>query len=145
MKSIKKRIILAVTAIITTAVFLSCKKEEKISIVGKWNATKEIYTSYKNGAILENDTFLYDPSYKLLIEFAPNGTGAFFDIEKGIIGTNNFTYKTEGNKLIFYIENDTLNSTFALTSNTFTWHQSGVEEFGGDKYTWDDKTFFTRQ
>jgi hypothetical protein len=140
----KKIITLVFITIITTAVFISCKKEETTSLLGKWNATKEFYTEYKNGAIITSDTTLYGVVDKISLEFASNGTGKLSYNEGNNILTDVFTYKTEGNNLIVYIDGDTSTNTYTLTSKQLTLYSSEENESEGDLYKWEYKMFLTR-
>lgn len=143
----KKIIGLVLITAVSTSLFISCKKEEEpTTIVGKWNATKEFYTEYKNGVLTSADTIIYGGDNKLMVEFTENGNGqVYHKDENNNFVTEDFTYKTEANNLILYISGDTINDSFTLTKTMLTIASSEENELNNDHYKWENKAFFTRQ
>lgn len=137
--------LLFATAIINT-IFISCKKDDPApSIIGRWNATQQIETEYKNNVFNSKDTTIYNANHKLFVDFAANNTGILVETENNVSDTINFTYEISGNQLTIQVDGSTIPNTFSLTNTNLTINQTDQEQIGPDLFRWDTQIFFTRQ
>ncbi len=126
---------------------LSCKKDSETgpSLVGKWNAQTSILTVYTNDIKTSSDTTVYNVNNQLLIEFTAGNTATITTIKNGQQNSNEYTYKTNGNKLIVSTGNDTIdNNTFTLTDNEFILKETTEKIINGDKIREENVTSYKR-
>ena len=120
MKSLK--LFLAMIAITAITLNIACKKDDdKPTIVGNWNLTKETYSNCDDPSDNGSEELTCLPDVLCIwIAFDGNGTGkTYFDSAFGK-DTTSFTYALNGSSITITEDGDATTGTYSVSGNKLT-------------------------